>query len=193
MKSVCVFCGSSPGNNPVYAAAAKDMGQAIARRGLTLVYGGGRVGLMGIVADAALAAGGIVHGIIPAMLDKKEVGHSRLTHLEIVDTMHERKARMAELSDGFIAMPGGIGTLEEIFEIWTWSQLGIHAKPLGFLDIAGYYAPLDAFLDGIVAAGFLRPTHRAMAHLHTDPEGILDAFGAHTPVVETKWMTEAQI
>jgi uncharacterized protein (TIGR00730 family) len=192
MKSVCVFCGSNTGRDPVYAAGAIAMGRAIARRGLVLVYGGGQVGLMGIVADAALAAGGEVHGIIPSMLDRKEVGHHGLTRLEIVETMHERKARMAKLSDGFIAMPGGIGTFEEIFEIWTWSQLGIHAKPLGFLDIGGFYGPLGAFLDGTVSAGFLRPAHRAMAHLETDPEALLDALAAHKPVIETKWATAAE-
>ena len=193
MKSVCVFCGSNTGSDPVYAAGARAMGRAIARRGLTLVYGGGQVGLMGIVADAALSAGGEVHGIIPAMLDRKEVGHHGLTRLEIVETMHERKARMAALSDGFIAMPGGIGTFEEIFEIWTWSQLGIHAKPLGFLDIGGFYGPLGAFLNGTVTAGFLRPAHRAMAHLETDPEALLDALAAHKPVIETKWATAAEV
>lgn len=192
MKSVCVFCGSSPGNDPVFAAGARAMGRAIAARGLTLVYGGGCVGLMGIVADAALAAGGQVHGVIPAMLQQKEVGHRGLTRLDVVATMHERKARMAELSDGFIAMPGGIGTFEEIFEIWTWSQLGIHAKPLGFLDIAGFYAPLAAFLDGTVAHGFLRPAHRAMAHLEAEPDALLDALAAHRPVVEIKWATAAE-
>lgn len=192
MKSVCVFCGSNPGSDPVFAEGAVAMGQAIARRGLTLVYGGGSVGLMGIVADAALAAGGEVHGVIPVMLRQKEVGHYGLTRIDIVDTMHERKARMAALSDGFIAMPGGIGTFEEIFEVWTWSQLGIHAKPLGFLDIAGFYAPLGGFLDGTVAAGFLRPAHRAMAHLATDPDALLDALADHQPVVENKWATVAQ-
>lgn len=168
------------------------MGRAIAGRGLTLVYGGGCVGLMGVVADAALEAGGEVHGVIPAMLKRKEVGHSGLTRLDVVESMHERKARMAELSDGFIAMPGGIGTFEEIFEIWTWSQLGIHAKPLGFLDIGGFYGPLAGFLDNTVAAGFLRPAHRAMAHLENEPEALLDALAAHKPVVETKWATAAQ-
>lgn len=192
MKSVCVFCGSNAGADPVFAQGATAMGRAIARRGLVLVYGGGCVGLMGIVADAALAAGGEVHGVIPAMLKRKEVGHHGLTRLDVVETMHERKARMAELSDGFIAMPGGIGTFEEIFEIWTWSQLGIHAKPLGFLDVGGFYGQLSAFLDNTVSAGFLRPAHRAMAHAATEPDALLDALAAHRPVVETKWATSAQ-
>lgn len=154
MKSICVFCGANPGNDPVYAAGARAVGVEIARRGLTLVYGGGAVGLMGVVANAALEAGGEVHGVIPRALREKEIGHNDLTRLEVVDTMHIRKARMAELSDGFIAMPGGIGTFEELFEIWTWGQLGIHQKPLGLLNIAGFYDPLAAFLDGTVEAGF---------------------------------------
>ncbi len=154
MKSVCVFCGSNPGNDPVYAAGARAMGAEIARRGLVLVYGGGAVGLMGIVANAALEAGGEVHGVIPEALRRKEVGHHGLTRLEVVDTMHTRKARMAELSDGFVAMPGGIGTFEELFEIWTWGQLGIHTKPLGLLNIAGFYDPLAQFLDAHGARRF---------------------------------------
>ena len=155
MKSVCVFCGSNPGNDPVYAAGARAMGAEIARRGMVLVYGGGAVGLMGIVADAALAAGGEVHGVIPRALREKEVGHHHLTRLEIVETMHIRKARMAELSEGFIAMPGGIGTFEELFEIWTWAQLGIHDKPSGFLDVGGFWQPLRAMRSTMLEAGFL--------------------------------------
>ena len=147
LKSVCVFCGASPGARPIYHEAAAQLGRHIAERGLTLVYGGGAVGLMGIVANAALEAGGEVHGVIPRALREKEVGHNKLTRLDVVETMHIRKARMAELSDGFIAMSGGIGSFEEIFEIWTWSQLGIHGKPLGFLNIDGFYDALFAFLD----------------------------------------------
>jgi uncharacterized protein (TIGR00730 family) len=191
MKSICVFCGSSTGINPMYRQGAVAMGRAIARRGLTLVYGGGAVGLMGVVADAALAAGGEVHGIIPHALDTREVGHKGLTRLEVVDTMHTRKARMAELSDGFIAMPGGIGTFEEIFEIWTWGQLGIHAKPLGFLDIGGFYHGLATFLDHAASQGFLKSGHRAMAALETEPDILLDKLAAWNPVSETKWMTAA--
>lgn len=192
MKSVCVFCGSNPGNEPVYAAGARAMGTEIARRGLVLVYGGGAVGLMGVVADAALAAGGEVHGIIPRALRDKEVGHHHLTRLEIVDTMHTRKARMAELSDGFIAMPGGIGTFEELFEIWTWGQLGIHSKPLGMLNIAGFYDPLAAFLDGTVEAGFLKQAHRAMAMTDTEPATLLDRMEQYVPAQTYKWVEKEE-
>jgi uncharacterized protein (TIGR00730 family) len=188
MKSICVFCGSSPGVIPVYAQAAFAMGAEIARRGMGLVYGGGSVGLMGIVADGALSEGGEVHGVIPAALKAKELGHDRLTRLDVVETMHERKARMAELSDGFIAMPGGIGTFEEIFEVWTWAQLGIHAKPLGFLNVAGFYDALAAFLDATTSAGFLRAHHRAMALSHSEPGPLLDALAAFEPVQAVKWL-----
>ena len=193
MKSVCVFCGSNPGNDPVYADAARAMGAEIARRGLVLVYGGGAVGLMGIVADAALAAGGEVHGIIPRALREKEVGHHHLTRLEIVETMHIRKARMAELSDGFIAMPGGIGTFEELFEIWTWGQLGIHNKPLAFLNVAGFYDPLAVFLDNTVEAGFLKQTHRAMAITDTQPATLLDRMEQYVPAATYKWVEKEEV
>ena len=193
MKSICVFCGSNPGNDPVYAAGARAMGAEIARRGLVLVYGGGAVGLMGIVADAALAAGGEVHGVIPYALRRKEVGHNGLTRLEVVDTMHTRKARMAELSDGFVAMPGGIGTFEELFEIWTWGQLGIHAKPLGLLNVAGFYDPLAQFLDATVSAGFLKQQHRAMAMTDTDPAALLDQMAAYVPAAVYKWVEKEEV
>lgn len=192
MKSVCVFCGSSPGADPAYRAGATAMGQAIAQRGLALIYGGGAVGLMGVVADAALAAGGEVIGIIPESLQAKEVDHRGLTRLEVVDSMHTRKARMAELSDAFVAMPGGIGTLEEIFEVWTWAQLGIHAKPLGFLDIGGFYRGLTTFLDHATGQGFMRPAHRAMAMLETEPERLLDFLASYHPTAQPKWMTPAE-
>ncbi|SEF68783.1 TIGR00730 family Rossman fold protein [Bosea lathyri] len=193
MKSICVFCGSNPGNEPVYAAGARAMGTEIARRGLVLVYGGGAVGLMGIVANAALEAGGEVHGIIPRALREKEIGHFGLTRLEVVDTMHTRKARMAELSDGFIAMPGGIGTFEELFEIWTWGQLGIHSKPLGLLNIAGFYDPLASFLDGTVEAGFLKQTHRAIAMTDTEPATLLDRMEQYVPAATIKWVEKEQV
>ena len=192
MKSICVFCGANPGNDPVYAAGARAMGVEIAQRGLTLVYGGGAVGLMGVVANAALEAGGEVHGVIPRALREKEIGHNDLTRLEVVDTMHIRKARMAELSDGFIAMPGGIGTFEELFEIWTWGQLGIHQKPLGLLNIAGFYDPLAAFLDGTVEAGFLKQAHRAMAMTDTEPATLLDRMGAYVPTPTYKWVEKEE-
>lgn len=181
MRRICVFCGSSKGTKPAYAEAARAMGTLIAQRGMGLVYGGGEVGLMGIVANAALAAGGEVIGVIPDALMRMEVGHPRLTELHVVATMHERKAMMAELSDGFIAMPGGIGTLEELFEIWTWGQLGIHPKPLGFLDVAGYYQPLHAFLDHTVTEGFVKEHHRAMTAVETDPATLLDRLAAYVP------------
>jgi uncharacterized protein (TIGR00730 family) len=193
MKSVCVFCGSNPGNDPVYADAARAMGAEIARRGMVLVYGGGAVGLMGIVADAALAAGGEVHGVIPRALREKEVGHHHLTRLEIVETMHIRKARMAELSEGFIAMPGGIGTFEELFEIWTWAQLGIHDKPLAFLNVAGFYDPLATFLDNTVEAGFLKQTHRAMTITDTQPATLLDRMEQYVPAVTYKWVEKEEV
>ncbi len=193
MKSVCVFCGSNLGNDPVYADAARAMGAEIARRGMVLVYGGGAVGLMGIVADAALAAGGEVHGIIPRALREKEVGHYNLTRLEIVETMHIRKARMAELSDGFIAMPGGIGTFEELFEIWTWGQLGIHDKPLAFLNVAGFYDPLASFLDNTVEAGFLKQAHRAMAMTDTQPATLLDRMEQYVPAATYKWVEKEEV
>lgn len=193
MKSICVFCGSNPGSDPVYAAGARAMGAEVARRGLVLVYGGGAVGLMGIVANAALEAGGEVHGVIPYALRQKEVGHHGLTRLEVVDTMHTRKARMAELSDGFVAMPGGIGTFEELFEIWTWGQLGIHAKPLGLLNIAGFYDPLAQFLDATVGAGFLKDQHRAMAMTDTDPAALLDRMDAYVPAAVYKWVEKEEV
>lgn len=193
MKSICVFCGSNPGNDPVYADAARAMGVEIARRGMVLVYGGGAVGLMGIVADAALAAGGEVHGVIPRALREKEVGHHHLTRLEIVETMHIRKARMAELSEGFIAMPGGIGTFEELFEIWTWGQLGIHDKPLAFLNVAGFYDPLATFLDNTVEAGFLKQTHRAMTITDTEPATLLDRMEQYVPAVTYKWVEKEEV
>ncbi|WP_394692640.1 TIGR00730 family Rossman fold protein [Hyphobacterium sp.] len=179
ITSICVYCGSNAGTNPEYTAAAKAMGEAIAARGLTLVYGGGKVGLMGTVADAALAAGGKVVGIIPEFLALKEVAHAGLSELVVVDSMHTRKAEMERRSDGFIAMPGGIGTMEELFEIWTWSQLGQHRKPCGLLDAAGYFADLNAFLDRMATDGFVNPEHRAMLHCSEDPAALLDAFAAY--------------
>lgn len=188
VRSVCVFCGASTGVNPAYREAAIALGQAIAQRGLTLVYGGGAVGLMGIVADAAMAAGGEVIGIIPESLKNAEVGHNGLTRLEVVDGMHARKARMAELSDAFIALPGGLGTLEELFEIWTWGQLGYHAKPLGLLDVNGFYSKLGSFLDHVVDEGFVRPEHRAMLQLANAPAELLDAMNSYQAPVAPKWV-----
>ena len=188
VRSVCVFCGASIGANPAYREAAVALGQAIARRDLTLVYGGGAVGLMGIVADAAMAAGGEVVGIIPQSLLDAEVGHKGLSRLEVVDGMHARKARMAELSDAFIALPGGLGTLEELFEVWTWGQLGYHAKPLGLLDVNGFYEKLGGFLDHIVEEGFVRPQHRAMLLLGQQADALLDGMNEFVAPVAPKWV-----
>jgi hypothetical protein len=192
IRSICIFCGSSLGADPAFAEGARAMGREIAHRGLTLVYGGGSVGLMGVVADAALDAGGAVHGVIPRSLEVKEVGHKGLTRKDVVDTMHERKARMAELSDAFIAMPGGIGTYEEIFEIWTWAQLGIHHKPLGFYNIEGFYDGLLAFLDKATEQAYLRPQHRHLALVGETPGALIDQMAHFVPTAVPKWMTEAQ-
>jgi len=193
LKSVCVFCGSSPGADPAYEVAARAAGTAIAGRGLALVYGGAKVGLMGAVADAALAAGGEVFGVLPRGLAAKELAHTGLTRLEVVESMHERKARMAELSDAFLTLPGGIGTLEEIFEVWTWGQLGFHAKPAGFLNIAGFYDPLRGFLNHMTDQAFLKALHRDMAIFGETPDAILDAFDAYQPPVVDKWMEREQL
>lgn len=188
LKSVCVFCGASPGARPIYHEAAAQLGRHIAERGLTLVYGGGAVGLMGVVADAALAAGGEVIGIIPQSLERAEIGHKGLTRLEVVDGMHARKARMAELADAFIALPGGLGTLEELFEVWTWGQLGYHAKPLGLLEVDGFYARLTDFLDHLVAERFVREQHRAILQVSTSPAELLARMDAWQPTAAPKWV-----
>jgi uncharacterized protein (TIGR00730 family) len=193
MKAVCVFCGSSPGGDPAYLEAARATGAAIARRGLTLIYGGAKVGLMGAVADAALAAGGQVVGVLPKALMIKEIGHPGLSRLEVVASMHERKARMAELSDGFIALPGGAGTLEEIFEIWTWGQLGFHDKPAGFLNVAGYFDKLAGFLDHTVGEAFVKPAHRDMLIFHDQPEPLLEALAAYDAPATSKWLERFEL
>ncbi|WP_113696170.1 TIGR00730 family Rossman fold protein [Amycolatopsis albispora] len=187
MKRVCVFCGSSPGKGTVYTEQAAALGKLLAERGIGLVYGGASVGTMGVVADAALAAGGEVIGVIPGHLMDAEVGHHGLTELHVVATMHERKAKMAELSDGFLALPGGAGTLEELFEVWTWAQLGLHAKPLGLVDVAGYFQPLRQFVDHMVDEGFLRPQHREMVSVDPDPRVLLEIFESHNGVAVNKW------
>ena len=189
IRSVCVFCGSSAGKDPRFAQAASEFGALLAREGITLVYGGGHVGLMGILADAVLANGGKVVGVIPRALWDREVGHRNLTELHVVETMHERKALMASLADAFVALPGGLGTLEEIFEVWTWAQLGIHDKPVGFLDVDGFYAPLLAFLDHGVEAGFVRAPHRAMAIVDADGASLLRRIGEYEPPQVTKWIS----
>lgn len=192
MKSVAVFCGSSSGGDPRFAATARAFGELLAAEGLDLVYGGGHVGLMGVVADAVLARGGKAIGVIPRALWDREVGHRGLTELRIVDSMHERKATMASLADAFVALPGGLGTLEEIFEVWTWAQLGIHRKPVAFLDVAGFYATLMQFLDSAVAAGFLRRQFRDMALIDDDAPRLLARLRAYVPPDVARWMDGAE-
>lgn len=188
MRRVCVFCGSSPGADPGYAALARRTGTLLAGRGLTLVYGGGGIGLMGVLADAALAAGGHVIGVIPEALATREVAHAGLPDLRVVPSMHARKALMAELADAFMALPGGLGTFEELFEILTWAQLGLHAKPCGVVNAHGYYDPLVALLDRAEAAGFIRPEHRALVLVEDGPEALLDRFGAFVPPRVDRWL-----
>ena len=176
MKRICVFCGSSNGNNPAYAEAAQAMGALIAGRGLGLVYGGGNVGLMGIIADAVIEHGGEVIGVIPHALADREIAHAGITQLHVVDSMHTRKAMMADLADGFVAMPGGVGTFEEFFEVVTWTQLGVHRKPCGLFNVSAFYTPLVAFIDQAVSEGFLKPVHRAMIVVDDDPARLLDTL-----------------
>ncbi len=187
MRRICVFCGSSAGARDIYRQTARATGTAIARRSLGLVYGGASIGLMGAVADGALEAGGEVIGVIPAALEAKEIAHGGLARLEVVPSMHERKARMAELSDAFLALPGGMGTLEEMAEILTWAQLGLHAKPCALLDVEGYWAPLVAFLDHAVRERFLRPQHRELVVVGHDVAGVLDALEARAPREAGAW------
>ncbi|MGD8331374.1 MAG: TIGR00730 family Rossman fold protein [Acidobacteriota bacterium] len=188
MKNICVFCGSNSGNLPEFAEGARALGETLARRGYGLVYGGASIGLMGALADAVLAGGGKVIGVIPGALADKEIAHRGLSELVVVDSMHERKARMMALSDGFIALPGGMGTMEEMFEVLTWAQLGIHRKPCGLLDVEGYFFPLLNFLDEATRRGFLRSHHRDMVLVSGDADELLDAFGAFQPVEVKKWL-----
>ena len=188
MQTICVYCGSSPGGRLDYTEAARDLARVLVDRGLGLVYGGARVGIMGVVADAVLKRGGSAVGVMPESLVRKEVAHQGLTELHITRSMHERKTMMADLADGFIALPGGIGTLEEIFEAWTWAQLGFHAKPCGLLNAAGYYDELTAFLDHTVAEQFVRDGHRAMLMVESDPARLLDRFATYSPPDQQKWI-----
>jgi uncharacterized protein (TIGR00730 family) len=181
IHSVCVFCGASSGHDPRYAAAAAVVGERLATRGIRLVFGGGHRGLMGVVADAALAAGGEVVGVIPQGLVDRELAHGGLTELRIVDTLHERKALMAELSDAFIALPGGLGTLEELAEVLSWAQLELHAKPIGLLDVGDYFASLDAFLDHALAEGFVAERHRRLLLREDDVDRLLERFTSWSP------------
>jgi uncharacterized protein (TIGR00730 family) len=193
MRRVCVFCGSNSGVRPEFAGAARRMGEALVAHGLGLVYGGGHVGMMGILADAALRAGGEAVGVIPQALVDKELAHRGLTGLHVVTTMHQRKALMADLSDAFVAMPGGFGTCDELFEILTWAQLGLHAKPIALLNVAGYFDTLRAWLDHAVREGFVRPTHRRLLLEAEDPDQLLDRLTAYRPVPETpKWIDEGE-
>jgi uncharacterized protein (TIGR00730 family) len=186
-----VFCGSSPGRDAHYTEGAARLGRLLAERGLELVYGGAAVGLMGAVATSALAAGGHVIGVIPRTLVDREIAHTALPDLRIVESMHERKALMADLSDAFVALPGGLGTLEETFEILTWTQLGLHAKPCGLLDVAGYFQALGAFLDHAVDERFLKPEHRAMVLIEREPEALLDRFADYRAPAAKKWIERA--
>ena len=188
MTRICVFAGSSSGENKRHRDAAVALADELARRGVELVYGGGCIGLMGVIADAMLARGGRVTGVIPHTLMVREVGHRGLTDLKVVDSMHERKALMAELSDGFIALPGGFGTLEELFEILTWAQLGLHGHPCGVLNVDGYFDGLFEFLDHAVAEGFVRNAHRQMLLVDDDPRRLLDAFSQYRAPALAKWL-----
>lgn len=188
MKRVCVFCGSSEGSRPIYAEAARRTGEEIARRGLELVYGGGKAGLMGAVADAALAAGGEVIGVIPNAQVSGEIGHEGLTELHVVGSMHERKKLMTDLSDGFVALPGGYGTLEEFMEVLSWAQLSIHEKPCALLDVAHYWEPLVSLFDRTVTEGFVRPDHRSLVLTGGDPSRLLDTMERYAPPAAKKWI-----
>jgi len=188
LRSVCVFCGSSVGRSPVYRDAAEQVGRLLASRGMRLVYGGGNVGLMGVLADSALNAGAVVIGVIPKSLEAREVAHHGITELRIVESMHERKAMMVELSDEFITLPGAMGSMDETFEIMTWSQLGIHTKAFGLLNVAGYYDALLAQLDHFVVEGFVKPEHREMLIVRNHAESLLDALAVAKPRVVEKWL-----
>jgi uncharacterized protein (TIGR00730 family) len=192
-KRLCIFCGSSHGANSAYVDAAKNVGNELARSNIGLVYGGGNVGLMGVVADAVLAAGGDVIGVIPEALMAKEVGHRGLPDLRIVKTMHERKALMAELSDGFIALPGGIGTFEEFFEIVTWAQLGLHSKPCALLNVNGFYDPLLHLLDHAIAEGFVKPNQRNLVLVDSDFSTLLERMARQHLPHEPKWIGKETI
>jgi len=192
VKSICVYCGSSPGNRPEYAEQARALGQALAERGLSLVYGGGKVGLMGIIADAVMAHGGTAIGIIPQALLDKEVGHRGLSELHVVRNMHERKQMMADRADAFIAMPGGVGTFEELFETVTWQQLGYHAKPIGLLNVAGFYDGMLGFIAHAVQEGFLKQVHADLLHVDATAAGLLGKLEQAPRVTVDKWQEKRE-
>jgi uncharacterized protein (TIGR00730 family) len=187
IRSVCVYCGSSTGAKPEYAEAAREFGHALVKAGLTLVYGGGKVGLMGIVANEVLQAGGKAIGVIPELLLSKEVGHTGLTELHVVKDMHERKKMMADLADAFVALPGGVGTYEELFEVYTWAQLGYHHKPVGVLNVAHYFEPLKTMLDHTVSAGFMRREYVDLLQIADTTPALLDKLQRYTPPTLDKW------
>ena len=189
---LCVFCGSSSGRDPVYMETARLLGETLARNGIELVYGGASVGLMGAVANAVLAEGGRVTGVMPQALVDKEIAHTGLSDLRVVGSMHERKALMAELSGGFIALPGGLGTFEELFEVWTWAQLGYHKKPCALLNVAGFYDRLADFLDNVVERGFVKPVHRAMLIVKDEPSALVDAIRSYKPPKVEKWIRASE-
>jgi len=193
IRRLAIFCGSNPGARPDYVEAARSFGRLLAQRGIGIVYGGSNVGLMAALADAMLDEFGEIIGVIPRMLVEREVANTALTDLRIVDSMHQRKAMMAELADGFVALPGGIGTLEEFFETWTWGQLGMHAKPCGLLNVAGYFDPLLTFLDHAVSEKFVRDVHRAMVVVERDPAVLLSRFESYDPPRVVKWLNAGTI
>ena len=193
IRRLAIFCGSNPGTRPDYVEAAHAFGRLLAQRGIGIVYGGSNVGLMAALADAMLDEFGEIIGVIPRMLVEREVANTALTDLRIVDSMHQRKAMMAELADGFVALPGGIGTLEEFFETWTWGQLGMHAKPCGLLNVAGYFDPLLTFLDHAVSEKFVRDVHRAMVVVERDPAVLLSRFESYEPPRVVKWLNAGTI
>jgi len=193
VRRVCVFCGSSPGARPAYAEATAELARLLVADGVGVVYGGGHVGLMGVLADATLAAGGEVTGVMPQALVDREIAHDRISELRVVGSMHERKALMAELADVFIALPGGAGTLEELFEVYTWAQLGLHDKACALLDVEDYYGGLVAFLDHAVRERFLREEHRAMLMVERDPSTLIERLRDFEPAaVRPKWIDRGE-
>ena len=193
MKRVCVYCGSNPGRNPAYAAAAGELGRVLVARGIGLVYGGASMGIMGAVADAVTSQGGEAIGIIPEDLLKKESPHQGLAELKVVGSMHERKGLMAKLSDGFIALPGGLGTLEELLEVWTWAQLGFHQKPCGVLNVHSYYDSLIRFVDEAVEEGFIKAKHRSMLIVESGPEALITQLEAYVPPAVPRWLDQESL
>jgi uncharacterized protein (TIGR00730 family) len=192
MKQVCIFCGSYQGSQPIYMTAAHAMGMGLAQRGLGLVYGGGRVGLMGAVADGTLAGGGKVVGVIPQSLVDRELAHARLSEMHVVSSMHERKAMMAEIADAFVAMPGGFGTLDELFEIITWAQLGFHHKPIALLNVGGYFEPMLTFIEHMATEGFIKPEHRRAVLVKNEVDDLLDTLLNYQPPPLEKWIKKPE-